>query len=204
MFSPNSSHPSGGGVACSRKVMQRYKFCDQCVYFITYRVKDSLPLLQDSACKEILLKRINDQIEVFADDQHFAFSILDTHWHMLALVKEKEKFSRALQMVLGGSARYINLHLKRSGELWPRHFVRPVFTEDSVSRVMGYVLGNPIRHGKVSNFDELYQYKFSNFHEFCDRVGKDAMCETVMQVLKLKVYKPDEEKFWSEIYGEDI
>lgn len=84
-------------------------------------------------------------------DYHvYAFCIMPNHVHVLMTPYCASEFvNKSLSDILkkwkGSSARAINLHLNRSGSLWsPESYDHLVRNVDELSRVMDYIIQNPV------------------------------------------------------------
>ena len=116
-----------------------------------------------------------------------SFSILDNHFHLVCLIERPKQFSLDLQCVFGRSSYEINKISNRIGHFWGRHFVLTVEDEENFNKVLGYILGNPLRHGLVKDLEGLYNYRFCNYKYFCKRDGIETMESLVLANLELKV-----------------
>lgn len=90
------------------------------------------------------------------------------------------------------------MHLKRTGKIWEKYFGWAVFDERAYFNIFSYILGNPIRHGIVQSFDELYEYKYCNYKKYVDEFSKEALQEQILTILKIKDAQ-DEESFFKNI-----
>ncbi|HCC22874.1 TPA: hypothetical protein DF272_01705 [Candidatus Falkowbacteria bacterium] len=72
----------------------------------------------------------------------------------------------------------------------------PIVESDNFNQVQAYVLGNPIRHGLLTAYDDLKHYKYCNFDKWIEINTDEGMKFQVLSQLRLKVNSEDEEKFW--------
>ena len=174
--------------------MKKYYFSENYLYFLTYRTKTFQNFLEANEIKEIIYNRIKN-VKENHDNEYFAYSILNNHVHLMLLVTNKDSLTSDLQMIFGGSAREVNKKLNREGSLWGRSFALSVKSQLDYYRVLSYILSNPIRHGIVPNLNELYNYKYCNYRDFCVLNGREMMESLVLKNLRLKI---EEEKFWKQ------
>lgn len=172
----------------------KYQFSSGYKYFITYSLLPSAGFFFDSVIKEIILNALNSKKGLIDIE---AFSILNNHLHLMLNIAdfEQQTIKNFLKEFTTCSSRLINQHLNKSGANWEHYFGWGIFNEKAYMNILAYILGNPIRHGIVKSFDELYAYPFCNFNKFSDELGREAAENLVLTVLKIKDQNNEKEFF---------
>jgi REP element-mobilizing transposase RayT len=101
-----------------------------------------------------------------------AFCIMPNHVHLLLdfscqlvngnnfflpdMPADYKQLHQVMQLIKGGSARSINLLLKRTGSFWAKdsydHFVR---NEQEWGRILHYIFQNPVKAGLVTTWEDF-------------------------------------------------
>ena len=76
--------------------------------------------------------------------------------------------------------------------VWDNYWTN-FFYEDSYYRVLGYIAGNPLKHGVVKNWQELKEYKYCNAKEVVNRYGEETIKDLIGEVMELNW--EDEQEF---------
>jgi putative transposase len=171
-----------------------YELHENKIYFITYSLAEESDLIFSDTEKVIIKNLMLEKANEF-NIKIPAYAILHNHFHLLFHVNESFDNSKFLKQIAGISSRRINQINNRSGTLWERYYSWMVTTEEAYWNILSYIAGNPIRHGLVYSFDELYSYPYSNFNELADNKGREAVEMLVLKVLKIKS-ELDEERFF--------
>jgi REP element-mobilizing transposase RayT len=162
--------------------MSRF-FLDNVWYFITVPTHNHEPLFQDLTRRDILLGRLKDGFQRFHLPDHH-YSVMSDHYHLLTSVTDGSVVPKFLRYVNGGTS--FHLHLERTASVWGEYFVFVPTTDELLARVTGYVVGNPIKHGEVTSFQELVSWRFSSFAQLISEVGKEAAQEMVQSVIAVE------------------
>ena len=51
--------------------------------------------------------------------------------------------------------------------------------------MLGYILGNPFKHGLVKNLDDLENYKYCNYSDYMRKYGKEGVNEIIANIQNL-------------------
>lgn len=166
--------------------MSRY-FLDNAYYFITVPTFQREQIFNTLEKKRILLERIQEGIMKFSL-READYSILANHYHLIGYFQEGSAIPKFLQYLNGGAA--YDLH-KRFGNpaantpAWDEYHIYCVTDDVALSKIRGYVVGNPLKHGDVSNFAELSQYPFSSYAHLAARFDPETVQEWVRSVITL-------------------
>jgi REP element-mobilizing transposase RayT len=164
----------------------KYQFIENFTYFITYKLaKACQPVVSfDDTIKEIIKKRIltNEKFQI----DIIAYAILSDHLHLLIDFIDQAMAKEYLKQLAGGSSFEMNKYLNKKGNNWEKYFPKAIPNEKAYYNVIGYILGNPIRHGLVNSFEELFDYNYTNFSQFCDEENREFVENVILNVLKIK------------------
>ena len=170
-------------------------YFDEGVYFITYRLADSLPSSKVAEIKAAiesletnddekfkrLLKKYDDFLDSglygknhltnpevaeickytlhHPDGKEFkliCYSIMPNHIHIVfELIEGNRGISKIMQSIKRMSARKSNQILNRTGKFWQDESYDHVIRDnEEYVRIVNYVLGNPVKAGLVSQWDQ--------------------------------------------------
>ncbi|MCX6740008.1 MAG: hypothetical protein NTZ49_02145 [Candidatus Parcubacteria bacterium] len=85
-----------------------------------------------------------------------------------------------MQLINGKISKELNLGLEY--RLWDIYYDRIVDSEKDPNKVIGYIIGNPFKHGIVKSIEELKDYKYCSFNEVADKYGLEAAFEMIGSV----------------------
>lgn len=164
------------------------------VYFVTFRLADSLPVTVLTQWEALPDKEKNREIEAWLDAGHgeclladstsadlvkqtllhhdgaqyrlHAWALMPNHVHLVIEPLADHALSDVLQGIKSASAHSINRQLGRQGALWQREsYDHLIRDDDDLARCCEYVRQNPVKAG-LSATPETYPY--------CDVFAKDA------------------------------
>ncbi|MCR4314243.1 MAG: transposase [Candidatus Uhrbacteria bacterium] len=158
-------------------------FLDDVWYFITVPTTDHEPIFYDLQSRGVLLEQLIRGLDRFDLKKHH-FSIMSDHYHLLIDVREGLVVPKLLNYVNGGAS--FQLRLNRPATIWGKYHLYIPPTEEVLGRVTGYVVGNPMKHGDVGTFDELYSWPFSSFALLVGQVGGEQAEEMVSSTIPLE------------------
>jgi len=164
-------------------------YLDEKFYFITCRTLDKLDHFETDHAKHIILNNFS-RIRAEYMLEEFIFAVLNNHYHFLTHLNRGKDLGKLMQLINGNISRELNLGLNYS--LWDEYHDRMVRSEKSYFKILAYIIGNPLKHKLVRNFDELERYKFCSFNDAVLKYGKPGAIELVSQVSNLN---------WEEIGG---
>lgn len=175
----------------------KYQFDQGKQYFITHSLSETSDFTFNKETKEIIFKKLFEQANKYTIEIN-AFAILDNHVHVLLKFIKQENLKNYLKHFAGGSSFDINKYLKKKSPNWQSYYAWLVTTEKAYFNILAYILGNPIRHGLLSSFDELYNYKYCSFREYANKWGQEIAKNRILTVLKIKGQE-DEDKFFRKL-----
>ncbi|MFA6215165.1 MAG: transposase [Patescibacteria group bacterium] len=160
-------------------------YFDDCYYFVTRSTNNHEKLFDTADKKKIILNRLMAAQKKFNFSLH-AFSIISNHYHYLIYLPKGEVLPKLEQFIAGGSSHELNVlnNIKRSvwGEYWEK-----VVDEEKLKKVLGYILGNLLKHGEAKNFDELNSSPFTSCKQGAAQYGEQTIQDLILSVNALNL-----------------
>ena len=161
-----------------------YQYQAQDLYFITYKTING-ELFFDNQEKKRILKQQIEKTQKENLWQVLVYSVLSNHYHLIARCVDRDLMSKAIQVINGGSSYLLHKLDGSNKPVWDNDkFNWMIVVEDKLNVFMGYVLGNPLKHGLVSNLDELSSYELTNYNEAIKEPGKDFINTLILSCPK--------------------
>jgi len=154
-------------------------YLDNSYYFITCKTKNGNNYFHSYNLKIFILKTLYNA-RVLYNLYPFYFSILNNHYHFLTYIQKGKILGKVLKQINGNISR--KLSLKSNHSLWEKYYDQIIETEESFLKTVGYVTGNPLKHGLVKNLNDLQLYQFCNFKQLIEEYGKIGAIELVSEV----------------------
>jgi len=164
-------------------------FTNNSYYFITVPTSRHIPFFNSPEKKLLILERINKVRDKF-QLTNFDFGIISNHYHIVTYFKKARIIPQLLQFVNGGSAYSLNKITGNKQTVWDEYHIYLIEDEELITKVRGYVIGNPLKHNEVKNFEELKNYPFSSYNSIVKNIGEETANEYIKSVIEL-----DENKF---------
>jgi len=119
------------------------------IYLVTTVTLHRAPIFTDHAVGRLLIHQL--QAQDAADcTKTLAFVVMPDHVHWLFQLGTTQPLHQVIKHVKGSSAREINRHLHRTGQLWqPAFHDHAVRSNQSLIEIARYVIMNPVRAGLV-------------------------------------------------------
>lgn len=169
--------------------MSRY-FLNNVYYFITVPTIGHRDCFTTPEEKYFLLKKLLSVFKEFNIDK-YDFSIMSDHYHFLAYFHEGREIPKILKKINGPSAMFIKKRRNLSNGVWDEYYLYIASTDELFDRIRGYVIGNPLKHGEVTNISELLRNPFSTFKEVAAEHGRSHA-----ELLVSSVINVDEDQFF--------
>jgi len=85
------------------------------------------------------------------------------------------------QFIAGGSSHELNAldNIKRS--IWEEYWEK-VVDEKRLEKILGYILGNLLKHGEVRDFNELRSSPFTSYKQAIARYGEQMIQDLILSV----------------------
>jgi len=155
-------------------------------YFITCRTLDGEKIFNTDLAKKFILQQIIQATKKF-DLKLFAFVILSNHYHLLFYLDRGQTLKKIVQQINGASSHLINKHNHIYRHIWEKYWQRFVWNEKIFMKVLGYVIGNPLKHQLVKDFNELEKYKFCSFAYTVKKEGREFAEDLILSVNALNL-----------------
>ena len=156
-------------------------YLDNNYFFITCRTIDG----RDYFLEEVIRGYILDLFKKIEQDfsvKFCAYSILLNHYHFLLYLQKGKEIHEIIHKINGNISHYLKDAPK---PLWDIYHNSNAFNEDSFYKIIGYIAGNPFKHGLVKDIEDLKNYRFSNYNELADQYSYDGINEIISKVQRL-------------------
>ena len=176
----------------------KHLYFDNCYYFVTRSTFSREKLFNSDNEKRIILNRLISSQKKFNFSLN-AFSILANHYHYLIFLPQGNILPKLEQFIAGGSAYELNHLANVSRRVWSEYWEK-VVNEENLEKILGYILGNLLKHKEISDFNELQVSPFSSYRQAIIRYGKEAVEDLVLSTEGLDLEnKTDFEKLFKSI-----
>ncbi len=159
-------------------------YLDNNYFFITCRAFNREPLFLEDLKKQIVLDKILETAKKYKFKPD-AYSILSNHYHLLFYLHKGLNLKKIIQMINGGISYGLNQDDKKYPSIWDKYYSKNISNKEAYFTVMGYIIGNPFKHGLVKSIDELKNYKFCNYNEKVKEFGREGINEIICRVSNL-------------------
>jgi len=167
------------------KMMARL-YLDNSYYFVTRSTFTKERYFNSNERKKIILDRFILAQKKF-DFSLYAFSIISNHYHYLTYLKQGKDLSLIEKFIAGGSSYELNKFDRVERRVWDNYWAQIIENEKGLRKVLGYILGNPLKHGEVKDFKELQIYQFSNYKKAIGQYGKLEIDDLIVSVEALNL-----------------
>jgi len=163
--------------------MSRF-FLNNIYYFITCPTIDHQQFFIGQK-KDIIL----DSILKSATKHHVKnldFGINSNHHHLLGHFSQGSIIPQFLKDINGPSAMAVNKLDNITGrKIWDKYHVYYITNSKVLSKVRGYVVGNPYKHKEVNSIQYLREYKYSSFRNIVNNIGMEDAENLVLSVINM-------------------
>ena len=166
--------------------MAKHLYLDDSYYFITRPTVGREKYFDSDIKKEIILNRLNSAQKKFDFLLH-AFAILSSHYHYLIFLKQGRQLPLVEKFIAGGSSYELNKQEGIGRRVWDDYWEEIITDQVGVEKVLGYILGNPLKHQEVNNFRELEKYPFASYQKAIESYGKTEIENLILSVQGLEL-----------------
>jgi len=159
-------------------------YLDYNYFFITSRTLDQGKYFAEDYQKQIVLNKILEIAKDF-NINFEAYCILSNHYHLFFYLAKGGDLKDLMKKINGGISYELNKNVKEKRNIWDGYHIINIFYEKAFYRVIGYILGNPFKHGLVKSIDDLGNYKFCDYNEKVKEYGKEGINEIICRVKNL-------------------
>jgi len=160
-------------------------------YFITASTFLHSPYFNTDTKKEIILDQFKKVQEKF-NCYFYGFSIVPDHYHCSVYLKFGSDLPKIFQVINGGGSFLLNKKELVNQKVWENCWSEIVLNKTVFYKVLGYTIGNPLKHGIVKNFHELKNYRFSSYNNTASKYGDKFTENLVRNVINLNLEKQEE------------
>jgi len=155
-------------------------YFDNCYYFVTRSTHSHEKLFDSDDKKKIILNRLIAAQKKFNFSLK-AFSIISNHYHYLIFLPKGNVLPKLEQFIAGGSSRELNVlnNVKRS--IWDEYWEK-VVDEKKMEKILGYILGNLLKHGEAKDFNELKNSPFTSYKQAVAQYGERMVQDLILSV----------------------
>jgi REP element-mobilizing transposase RayT len=127
--------------------------------------------------------------------QIYAYCILSNHYHILIKGEHWKENSKFIQLINGGSSYQLNKfeHIERRS-IWATRWAKKVNKQNDFEIILGYILGNPIKHGLTQDIKSLFAYQFCNYRESIKEMGIEYIDNLILKTIALNPNFEEQEK----------
>lgn len=162
--------------------MSRTKF-NNSYYFITNHTFLHKPYFNTDHKKDILLNQLI-KIKKEFHIPFYTYSIVDNHYHALIYLKRWDQLEKIMQLIHGRSSYELNKQEKIERSIWGKYWSKIIEDRKSFVNILGYIIGNPLKHNTVHNFNELEQYKYCSFQKTKKELGEDICKNMIYDIIE--------------------
>ena len=141
---------------------------DDSWYFITAHVLSKKAILQFPGHKEIWIRTMHD-LAHSVNIQVMAWSVLNNHYHLLALFKDAQKIPGFINQLHGRTAYQFNKIENRQGRMvWYSYWDSIIRNEKDFWTRFNYIHYNPVKHHLAQKPED---WPYSSYKYFLQRIG---------------------------------
>lgn len=166
------------------------------IYFVTCSTMQHINFFDTPDKKQLIKDRIREaqrkcRIKIYA------YAILSNHYHILISSSHWCNVKRFFQLVNGGSSFALNRMDNIEGRrfVWDSRWAKLARNSRAFNKILGYILGNPYKHGLVKNFFELAQYPFCSYNAYVKRYSIVFVDDIVLHTIAIEINLEEESSF---------
>jgi len=157
-------------------------YLDKNFFFITCRTINKEKYFEYDYQKQIVLDKLKD---ISYKYELIAYSILSNHYHVLIYLNNGEDLKVVMQSINGGISYNLNRIENVNRSIWDKYCNSNVADRESYMRIIGYIAGNPFKHGLVENIEGIESYKYCNYKQLAEKYGREGLNAIIYKVKNL-------------------
>ena len=166
--------------------MPKLNYPDNSIYFLTGSTYLHYPYFKEAPQKQLLLnqfQRISQELGVKIS----AFSIAINHYHLLIFLDEGKKITKIKKYLHGAVGHFYREKWPlKTEQFWHGSQFYLVNKEDVYWKILGYVIGNLLKHKEVGTFEELKNNPFSSYRHIAEKYDDEFAQNLVREVINLE------------------
>lgn len=164
---------------------QKIRWPDNTEYFLTTSTFLHYPYFKEDVQKQIVLNKIKE-VKKFLNVSILAYSIAINHFHLKFYLERGAVMTKVKNILHSGISReYRKNYNIPYKEFWQSSRAYYVKNEDMSWKVVGYIIGNLLKHREVSTFEELKNNQFSSYKYFVEKFGEEMARNLVYKVINV-------------------
>lgn len=165
--------------------MPKLVYPDNTFYFLTSSAFLHYPYFKEAHQKQILLNQIKKAKKDLGIPV-VAYSIAINHQHSLFYLGKDELYPKIKQLIHGGTSFEYKKHWPtKHDQFWQTQKTYSVRDESSYWKILGYIIGNLLKHKEVSTFEELKENHFSSYWHITEKYDNKFAQSLVREVINL-------------------
>lgn len=157
-------------------------------YFLTTATSDHENYFNTDEKKRIILEQLNKVKKKYRISL-YAYSVAKNHYHLLFYLKNKDNLKDIIRVINGGSSFILNKLDGVNRRVWDNYWTKVILEENMFYNVLGYIIGNLLRHKELYDFKELRESDFSSFSQIINKYGLEFAEDLVGNVIELDLEK---------------
>jgi len=127
---------------------------DNRIYFITTVTHHRIKLFNNFDSTRIVIHTMR-QLDKSGYVDSMCWVVMPDHLHWLFQLSNNSTLAEVVKRLKAISARFINQHLNREGQVWQRsYYDHSLRQEEDLKQVSRYIIANPLRAGLVEDIGE--------------------------------------------------
>lgn len=153
------------------------------IYFLTDSTYIHFPYFKIEDQKQIVLNQFK-KVKREIGAQISAYSIAMNHYHLMFYLKRGSDMQKVKQILRGGiSYEYRKRYNVKYNEMWQTRKILYISSEKMNWKVLGYIIGNLLKHKEVSTYEELKQNEFSSCWHMANKYGDDITRDLIFSAI---------------------
>lgn len=164
---------------------QKIIWPDNAFYFLTTSTFLHYPYFKEPEQKQIVLNKFK-QIKNIFNIPFQAHSIAINHFHTMFYLKSGKTMTQLKNILHSGLSReYKKIYQVKYKNFWQTTKTYYIKNEKMYWKVIGYIIGNLLKHREVSRFEDLKESPFSSYGYYAKKYSDQTMQELIRGVINI-------------------
>lgn len=165
--------------------MSRF-YLNNTYYFLTCPTINHEPLFNTDEKKHFILNQIK-KVEQRYSIPYYAFGVISYHYHSMFYFENGKDVGKVTQLINGGSSFQLNKHTGINRRVWDDYFLVAITNKEMFYKILGYTIGNLLKHNEVKDFKELKESPFSSYGQTAKLYGDEFAKDLVRSVIDINL-----------------
>lgn len=162
---------------------QKIIWPDNTFYFLTTSTFLHYPYFKEPEQKQIVYNKFK-QIRKVLNIPFQSQSIAMNHFHIMFYLKSGKTMTQLKNMLHSGLSReYKKIYQVKYKNFWQTTKTFFIKDEKMYWKVIGYIIGNLLKHREISRFKDLKENPFSSYGYYAKKYSNETMQELVRNVI---------------------